>query len=114
MFSTILAVVVAVAFIAVGAARIRMIPQMFNQARMLGIHYPQFRFIGVLEVVFAVFVLLGIWVGWLGAIGSVVLTALMAVAILAHARANDALRNYAPPAVLGILAFILFLTHVYD
>ena len=113
MYSTILAVVLGVAFLLAGAARIRMIPQFFTQARTLGIHYAQFRLIGVLEVIFALLVVAGIWVGWLGTVGSLMLTALMAVAILAHARANDQLKNYAPPAVLGMLAFILFLTHIY-
>ena len=113
MISTILSVVVAVAFIAAGAARIRMIPQMFEQARSLGIHYAQFRLIGVLEIIFALMVLAGIWIEWLGMLGSLVLTVVMAVAIIAHARVNDALKNYIPAAVLGILAFIVFLTHLY-
>lgn len=113
MISTILYVVVAVAFIAAGAARIRMIPQMFEQSRILGIHYSQFRLIGFLEVILALMVLAGIWVEWLGMLGSLVLTILMAVALVMHARANDALKNFAPAAVLGILAFIVFLTHLY-
>ena len=114
MILTILSVILAAAFLIAGAARIRMIPVMFNQARTLGIHYPQFRLIGVLEVVFALCVLAGIWVSWLGTFGSLMLTIMMAVAILAHARANDALKNYAPASVLGILAFIIFLIHIYE
>lgn len=113
MYSTILAAVLGVAFLLTGAARIRMIPQMFTQARTLGIHYAQFRLIGVLEIVFALLVIAGIWVSWVGTFGSLMLTAMMSVAILAHARANDALQNFALPAVLGLLAFILFLMHIY-
>lgn len=114
MTLTILSVILAAAFLISGAVRIRMIPAMFTQARTLGIHYPQFRLIGVLEVVFALCVLAGIWIEWLGTFGSLMLTATMAVAILAHARANDALKNYIPASVLGILAFIVLLIHVYE
>lgn len=114
MILTILSVILAAAFLVAGAARIRMIPAMFTQARTLGIHYPQFRLVGALEVVFALCVLAGIWVGWLGTFGSLVLTVMMAVAILAHARANDVLRNYVPASVLGILSFIVFLIHIYE
>lgn len=113
MILTILSVVVALAFIAVGAARIRLIPLMFNQARRLGIHYPQFRLFGGLEVFFALLVLAGIWIGWMGTFGSLMLTVLAAIAVLFHARANDALPNFAIPAVLGILAFIVMLMHIY-
>lgn len=114
MTLTILSVVLALVFAVAGAAHIRMIPQMTDISRRLGIRYPQFRLIGVLEIVFAALVLFGIWIGWMGTIGSLLLTATMSVAILAHARVNDALVNYAAPSVLGILAFILFLVHLYS
>ena len=113
MFQTVLTVVLALVFLAFGAARIRMIPQMFDQARRLGIHYPQFRVAGMLEVVFALLVIGGIWVGWLGTIGSLLMTGTAAVAIVAHARANSPLARYAPAIATCILAFILLLTHIY-
>ncbi len=113
MTMTILSVVLAVAFLAFGAARIRMIPLMVDQARALGIHVPQFRLIGTLEILFALMVLAGIWVTWLGTLGSLLMTIAAALAIIAHARANDLPKNYAPAAVVGILAFVVLLMHIY-
>lgn len=113
MFLTILSVILAVIFVAFGAARVRMIPQMFAQARHLGIHYPQFRLAGALEVLFALMVIGGIWVSWLGTLGAILMTAAAALAIVAHARVNSALARYAPAVVTCLLAFTLVLTHVY-
>jgi uncharacterized membrane protein YphA (DoxX/SURF4 family) len=113
MTTTILSVVLAVAFLAIGAARLRMIPLMSSQARALGIHEPQFRLIGVLEILFALLVLAGIRVSWMGTLGALLMTGAAALAIIAHARANDLPKNYVPAGVLGLLAFVLFLVHIY-
>lgn len=112
MFTTILAVVLALAFIALGAARVMPIPYMVNLARNLGIQLAQFRVAGALEILFGLLVLGGIWIDWMDSVGSLLMTATAAVAIVAHARANDILQNYILPAVLLVLAFTLFLTHV--
>jgi hypothetical protein len=113
MFTTILSVVLAIAFIALGAARVMTIPYMVNRARTLGIHLAQFRVAGLLEIVFGLLALGGIWVDWMGTLGSLLMTAAAAIAIVAHARANDILGNYLLPAVLLILSFTLFLAHIY-
>ncbi|MBA2556752.1 MAG: DoxX family protein [Chloroflexi bacterium] len=113
MTLNLLSVVVALAALLYGAVKIRLIPAMFRQARTLGVRYPQFRLLGVIEVVLAILVVLGIWAGWVGTIGSLLLTVVMSVLIVLHARANDVPMNYIAPAALGILSFILFLVHVY-
>lgn len=113
MTLTILSIFLAIVFLVAGAAKLRAIPQMVDMAGNLGIAWPQFRLVGVLEILFAILVLAGIWIGWIGMLGSLLLTLTMSGAILAHARVNDALINYVAPAVLGILAFILFLIHIY-
>ena len=113
MFMTILAVALAIAFIALGAARVMTIPYMANLARTLGIHLAQFRVAGMLEILFGLLVLGGIWIEWMGTVGSLLMTAAAALAIVAHARANDILQNYILPAVLLVLAFTLFLAHLY-
>lgn len=110
----VLSVLVAAAFLAAGAAKIRLIPMMLSTARRLGVPYRQMRLIGVLEVVFAVVTFLGIWINWLGSLGTLVLTLIAAGAIIAHARVADAPKEVIAPAVLGILSFILFLTHLYQ
>jgi hypothetical protein len=114
MFHTILSAVLALEFLAFGAARIRMIPQMFEQARRLGIHYPQFRVAGAIEVILAAMVLAGIWVGWLSTLGALLMTVAAAIAIVAHARANSMLARYVPAMVTCVLAFILFLMRIYS
>jgi uncharacterized membrane protein YphA (DoxX/SURF4 family) len=113
MFMTILAVALAIAFIALGAARVMAIPYMTNLARTLGIHLAQFRVAGMLEILFGLLVLGGIWIEWMGTVGSLLMTAAAALAIVAHARANDILQNYILPAVLLVLSFSLFLGYIY-
>jgi uncharacterized membrane protein YphA (DoxX/SURF4 family) len=113
MSTTILSVVLAAAFIGLGAARMMTIPYMAAQARSLGIHLAQFRIAGLLEVLFGLLVLGGIWVHWMGTLGSLLMTATAAIAIVAHARANDILQNYILPLVLLLLAFTLFLARIY-
>ena len=113
MFMTILAVALAIAFIALGAARVMAIPYMANLARTLGIHLAQFRVAGMLEILFGLLVLGGIWIEWMGTVGSLLMTAAAALAIVARARANDILQNYILPAVLLVLSFSLFLGYIY-
>jgi hypothetical protein len=113
MFMTILAVALAIAFIALGGARVMAIPYMANLARTLGIHLAQFRVAGMLEVLLGLLVLGGIWIEWMGTVGSLLMTAAAALAIVAHARANDILQNYILPAVLLVLSFSLFLGYIY-
>lgn len=113
MTLTLLSVVVGLAALLYGAAKVRLIPQLFTEARTLGIHYPQYRLLGAIEAVLGVLVVLGIWVAWLGTLGSVLLTLVMAILIVMHARANDAAVNYVIPCVLGLLAFILLLVHIF-
>jgi|GEM_PF-2716375 len=109
----VLSTVLAVAFLAMGVSRALLVPMAKATAARLGLVDQQFRVIGVLEVIFAVLTFVGIWIGWMGWIGSLMLTVLAAGAILAHARVADPPKEYLPPAVLGILSFILFLIHVY-
>ena len=113
MLTTIFSVVLAIVFIAFGGARVLPIPFMVDRARTLGIHLAQFRVAGLLEILFGLLVLGGIWLGWMGTLGSVLMTAAAAVAIVAHARANDILQNYLLPAAVLVLSFTLFLMHVY-
>jgi len=110
----VLSVLVAAAFLAAGAAKIRLIPMMAFTARRLGVPRQQMRLIGVLEVIFAVMTFLGIWIEWMGSLGALVLTLIAAGAIIAHARVADAPKEVIPAIVLGILAFILFLMHLYQ
>jgi hypothetical protein len=113
MFTTTLSVVLAIAFVALGAARMRPIPHMARLARRLGIHIAQFRIAGLLEVLFGLITLGGIWIEWMGTLGALLLTATAAAAVVAHARANDILQNYLLPAGLLVLSFTLVLAHVY-
>ena len=113
MFTTILSVVLAIAFIALGAARVLPHPYMVNRARSLGIHLAQFRVAGMLEVLFGLLVLGGIWVEWMGTLGAVLMTGSAAIAIVANARANSILQDYLLPAALLVLSFTLFLANVY-
>lgn len=110
----VLSVLVAAAFLATGAAKIPMIPLMATTARRLGVPHQQFRLIGGLEILFAVMTFLGIWIGWVGSVGTLGLTIIAAAAIIAHARVADPPKEVIPAAALGVLAFVLFLVHLYS
>ena len=107
-----LSVVMGAAALLYGAAKIRLFPQMFAQARTLGIRYPQFRLLGAFEVLLALLIVAGIWVEWLGATGALLLTFVMSVLVVLYARANAVMQSYIVPSMIGILAFILFLVHI--
>ncbi len=107
-----LSVVVGAAALLYGAAKIRLFPQMFAQARTLGIRYPRFRLLGAIEVLLSLTIFAGIWIEWLGATGSLLLTFVMSVLIVLYARANAVMQSYIVPSVIGLLAFVLFLTLV--
>lgn len=113
MFLTILSLLVAGGFLASGVAKVRPVPWAVGMSRRWGMEPEQIRLMGILEILFAVLVLLGLWTSWMGTFGSLMLTFVAAVWVLMHVRVADPPPMIVPPAVLGILAFILFQGHLY-
>ena len=109
--TVILAVIVALAFFAAGAAKLAGAKQMVdNLDEHLGLSSNMRLLIGGLEVVAAVAIVLGLVTSifsGLGIAAAIGLVLLMIGAIIFHVRAGDSAQGWGPPAVLGVLSAIL-------
>lgn len=67
--------------------------------------------IGVLEILAAVGVIVGLWVEWIGIVAAIGLILLMIGAIAYHVRAGDrSSRGLTPPVALLVLVIVLLIT----
>lgn len=102
--STILAVLLAVLFVSLGAGKLLAIPSMRDRAAHVGFTVGAYRGIGVLEIAGALGVLGGI-VWWpIGAAAGVGLVLLMIGALATHLRSRDSVGEFAPSVVVGVLS----------
>lgn len=104
--ATILSVVLAAAFAGSGLTKITGQKAMVESAEHFGIPWPRYRLIGVVEVVAAIGLVVGIWVRWIGVAAAVGLVLLMAGAVFFHLRAKDGPKMWGPAAALGVLALV--------
>lgn len=106
MFITtvLLSVLLAVAMLGAGGAKLASVPAMRESAAHLGFTMRAFRGIGALEVAGAVGVLVGLALAPLGVTAAVCLALLLAGAVVTHFRKGDVPALIAPAAVLTLLA----------
>ena len=107
VLTTVLAILLAVAVLGAGIAKLAGVPAMRQVAAHLGFSWPAYRRIGVLEVAGAVGVLAGLVVPLLGALAAACLTVLLVLAVATHVRAGDRAPDAAPAAVLAVLAAVV-------
>jgi hypothetical protein len=96
--STILAVLLAVFFLALGTAKILAVAPMRELATESGFSTMAYRGIGVLEVAGAAGLLIGLVAPLLGSLAGVGLLVLLTGAIATHLRKGDGLPKFAPAA----------------
>ena len=108
VLGTIIAIVLAVAFLAAGVAKLQGVPQMKQNLSRLGVRRPLPTAIGALEVLAAVGLLLGFFATWIAVLAALGLTMLMIGAVVFHVRAGDGPAGFGAPALLGVLALVLF------
>lgn len=89
---------------ALGTIKVLALPMARSNAAHVGMSTDAFRLIGVLEILGALGVALGLFVPVLGAAASVGLVLLMVGGVMAHVRVGDALAAAVPAAVFGIAA----------
>jgi uncharacterized membrane protein YphA (DoxX/SURF4 family) len=108
MFITtaIIAVLLAMAFLAAGLPKIAGQEKSVAQADHLGVPRGINRGIGGLEVLGALGVVAGLWSAWLGVAAGIGLTLLMIGALGSHTRAKDPGKAMAPAAVFGLIAVV--------
>lgn len=102
--TAVLAALLAVAFTAAGAAKLAAVPAMLARAEHAGFSVQAYRRIGVLEILGAVGVIVGLVVPWIGAAAGLGLVALLVGAVITHARIGDGPKDLAPAVVLGAVA----------
>ncbi|WP_217576719.1 DoxX family protein [Streptomyces sp. GbtcB7] len=105
MFITaaVLAVLLALVYLAAGAPKAAGQTKTTEQADHLGVSPGLYRAIGVLEVLGAAGVVIGLWLAWLGVAAGTGLVLLMIGAAAVHARAKDPGKVLAPAVVLALV-----------
>jgi hypothetical protein len=98
---TVLAVVLAIVFGVLGAAKLAAVPAMRAAAAHLGLTVGQYRVIGALELAGAIGVLVGLAVPPIGIAAAVGLGLLLLGAVAAHVRNRDAASRIAVPVAVA-------------
>ena len=110
--TTILAILLIVAFATLGSAKVAAVPSMRARAQHVGFSAAAYRRIGFLELLAVGGLLLGAYLPVIGALAAAGLLALLGGAAVTHVRNGDGLREVAPSVVLalaslGYLALVL-------
>ena len=100
----VIAVLLAIAFLAAGGAKIAALPLMRESANHLGIPYTAYRGIGVLEIAGVLGLAVGFANTGIGVAAAIALFLLLIGAIGSHLRSGDPFAKTAPAVVLGVLA----------
>ena len=109
--TTIVVGVLAVAFLAIGSAKIAAVPQMRERAAHLGFGVPAYRRIGAVEVAGAIGLLVGFALPVVGIAAATGFVLLLGGAVLAHVRADGDTKELVPALVVGavaVAALVLF------
>jgi hypothetical protein len=102
-----LAVLLAIAVLGAGVAKLAGAPAMRESADHLGFSWPAYQRIGALEVAGALGVLAGLVLPLLGALAAGCLALLLVLATATHLRRGDGLLRAAPAAVLAVVAVVV-------
>lgn len=99
--ASILSVVIAVLFTALGFAKVAALEPMRERAAHAGFGVPAYRRLGVLEVTGAAGLLIGLAVPQVGLAAALGLVLLLVGALVVHVRAGDGLAEMMPAIVVG-------------
>ena len=100
----VLAVVVALGMLGAGSGKVARSSSMVKSAEHLGFSPTAYFRIGVLEIVAAAGLVIGIWVPVLCLIAAIGVVLLLVGAVINHIRAGDDLVDMAPALLLGVVA----------
>lgn len=109
--TVLLTVALSVAFAALGAAKVAKTPAMVARAGHVGFSVERYQLIGLAELAGALGILLGLACAPLGYAAGAGLVALMAGALLTHARRGDGPAEMAPAVLFaaGAVAYLVLL-----
>lgn len=112
MFVTtvILAIALALLFLAAGIPKIASVPKARAQGEHVGIAPGPYRVVGALEALGAIGIVVGLWVSWLGVAAGIGLVLFMIGAVIAHVRIKDPVKETAPAVVVLVVtvAYVVF------
>jgi uncharacterized membrane protein YphA (DoxX/SURF4 family) len=94
----------ALMFIAAGVPKLLKAQSAVTQAEELKIAPTSYQIIGVLELLGAAGVLLGLWTSWLGVAAGAGLALMMVGAVITHVRAGQSAKKAIPAIVFAALA----------
>lgn len=103
LVATILTVLLALIFSALGTAKILALQPMRELAAEAGFSVAAYRRIGLLEVAAVIGLLVGLFQPLIGILAGAGLLLLLGGALVVHLRKGDGPRKYAPAVVCGIL-----------
>jgi DoxX-like family len=112
--TTILAGLLAVAFAALGSAKVAAVPSMRARAAHVGFSVAAYRRIGLLELLAVLGLLVGAFVPIIGALAAAGLLMLLGGAFVAHLRNGDGMREIAPALVLSLVTLTFLVLVVGD
>ncbi|QGN49751.1 DoxX family protein [Micromonospora sp. WMMD558] len=101
--ATILAVLLALIFSALGTAKILALQPMRELAAHAGFSVSAYRRIGLLEIAAVIGLLIGLFQPLIGLLAGAGLLLLLGGALVVHLRKGDGPRRYAPAIVCGVL-----------
>ncbi|MFF4778776.1 DoxX family protein [Microtetraspora fusca] len=104
--TAVLSVLLALAFTGAGFPKVSGKDEMAAQLARLGVPTGLMRVIGGLEIVGAVGLVVGLWVGVLGVAAALGLALLMAGAVATHIKARDTAKGTLPSLVLLVLSAV--------
>ena len=110
--ATILAVLLALIFSALGTAKILALRPMRVRAAEVGFSVPAYRRIGVLEGAAVIGLLIGLVDPVIGALAGAGLLLLLAGALVVHLRKGDGPRTYAPAVVVALVVAAYLVLHL--
>jgi len=112
--TTILAVLLVLAFTALGTAKVAAVPAMRARAEHVGVSVAGYRRIGLLELLAVLGLVLGAVIPVIGALAALGLMLLLGGAVVTHLRNGDGIREIAPAVVLGLASLGYFLLVLGD
>ena len=112
--TSILTVLLIVAFAALGSAKLAAVPAMRARAEHVGFGVGAYRRIDALEVLAVAGLIVGAFVPVLGALAAAGLLMLLGGALVVHLRNGDGPREIAPALVLSLMTLTLLLLVVGD
>lgn len=110
ILTAVLSVLLAAALAASAAGKLTKSEQVMGSMRTVGVKDSQVPVLAGIEVLGALGLVVGLFVGWIGVVAAVGVLAYFALAVVSHVRVND--KNLAPAAGLAVFALVVLVLRI--